>query len=126
MSEQKFKHISIGQDGSVWTVGKKDSTIYRLFGDAGFLGWIPDKEGKAEVLAAVDWGNVWCVNSAHEIWQLTNAESLDKGGTWTRIPTHSGQADAKTISVGRDGTVWYAQTDGTIIRQTRSGKGKKE
>jgi hypothetical protein len=122
MSEQKFKHISIGKDGSVWAAGKTDGTIFRLFGNAGFV-WVPDKQGKAEVIAAVDWGNAWCVNSAHEIWHLTNAGSLDKGGTWTRVPTHSGRADAKTISAGKDGSVWYAQTDGTLFRTARPGDG---
>lgn len=123
MAEQKFKHISVGKDGSVWAVGKTDSTIFRLYGDAGAVGWVPDKEGKAEVIAAVDWGNAWCVNKDHEIWHLTNAESLDKGGTWTKVPTHSGRADARTISVGNDGSVWYAQTDGTIFRTARPGDG---
>lgn len=116
MTEQNFKHISIGKDGSVWAVGKADGTIFRLYGDAGIVGWAPDKVGKAEVIAAVDWGNAWCVNKDHEIWHLTDAESLDKGGTWTKAPTHSGRADAKTISVGRDGSVWYAQIDGPIFR----------
>lgn len=123
MSEQKFKHISVGKDGSVWAVGKTDGTIFRLFGDAGAVGWVPDKVGKAEVIAAVDLGNAWCVNKDHEIWQLMNAESLDKGGIWTRVATHSGRADAQTISAGNDGSVWYAQTDGTIFRTTRHGDG---
>jgi len=122
MTEQKFKHISVGKDGSVWTVGKADGTIFRLFGDAGAVGWAPDKVGKAEIIAAVDWGNAWCVNKNHEIWHLTNAESLD-GGTWTKVATHSGRADAKTISVGNDGSVWYAQQDGTIFHQPRPGDG---
>lgn len=123
MSEQKFKHISVGKDGSVWAAGKTDGTVFRLFGDAGFVGWVPDKVGRAEVIAAVDWGNAWCVNSAHEIWRLTNAENLDKGGNWTKVPTHSGRADAKTISAGNDGSVWYAQTDGTIFRTALPGEG---
>ncbi len=123
MSEQKFKHISVGKDGSVWAVGKADGTIFRLYGDAGAVGWVPDKKGKAEVIAAVDWGNAWCVNKAYEIWHLTNAESLDKDGTWTKVPTHSGRADAKTISVGNDGSVWYAQMDGTLFHSARPGNG---
>lgn len=123
MTEQKFKHISVGKDGSVWAVGKADGTIHRLYGDAGAVGWVPDKSGKAEVIAAVDWANAWCVNKAHEIWHLTNAESLDKGGTWTKVATHSGRADAQTISVGNDGSVWYAQTDGTLFRTARPGDG---
>ncbi|MFZ0547726.1 MAG: tectonin domain-containing protein [Candidatus Promineifilaceae bacterium] len=121
--ERKFKHISVGKDGSVWTVGKTDGTVYRLFGDAGAVGFVPDKVGKAEVIAAVDWGNAWCINKDHEIWHLTNAESLDKGGTWTMVSTHSGRADAKTISVGNDGSVWYAQTDGTLFHSAQPGNG---
>jgi hypothetical protein len=123
MAEQKFKHISVGKDGSVWAAGKADGTIYRLYGDAGAVGWVPDKKGKAEVIAAVDWGNAWCVNKDNEIWRLKNAESLDKGGAWTKVSTHSGRADAKTISVGNDGSVWYAQTDGAIFRTARPGDG---
>jgi hypothetical protein len=121
MAEQKFKHISIGKDGSVWVVGKTDSTIFRLYGDAGMVGWVPDKTGKAEVIAAVDWRNVWCVNKAHEIWRLTFDDSLDNGGTWEKVDTYSGRADARTISVGHDGSVWYAQTDGTLFHSARPG-----
>jgi streptogramin lyase len=117
MTEQKFKHISVGKDGSVWAVGKADGTIYRLYGDAGILGWVPDKIGKAEIVAAVAWGNAWCVNKEHEIWYLADAESLDKGGKWTKVPTHSGEADAKTIAVDSLGSPWYVQMDGKIFRQ---------
>ena len=49
MAEQEFKHISVGKDGSVWAVVKTDGTIFRLYGDAGIVGWVPDKVGKAEV-----------------------------------------------------------------------------
>jgi hypothetical protein len=117
MSEIKFKYISTGAGGnSVWAVGKTDGTIYRLFGDAGLVGWIPDKSGKAEVVAAVHFGEAWCVNQAHEIWHVENAQNLDSGDTWTRVPTQSGKADARTISIGGDGTVWYADTnDGTLF-----------
>lgn len=108
MSEQTFKHISVGKDGSVWAAGKSDGTVFRLYGDAGAVGWVRDKVGKAEVIAAVDWGNAWCVNRAGEIWRLTGAERLDKDGTWTQVASHSGRTDAKTISVGNDGSVWYA------------------
>jgi hypothetical protein len=87
---------------------------------------VPDKAGKAEVIAAVDWGNAWCVNHKHEIWHLKDAESLDKGGTWTQVPTSSGQADAQTISVGGDGSIWYAQIDGTIFHSAAPGNGKQK
>lgn len=123
MEAQKLKHISIGKDGSVWAVRQTDDNIMRLYGDAGFVGWVPDRVGKAAVITAVDWGQAWCINKDHEIWHLTDAESLDHGGTWTNVPSYSGQADAQTISVGNDGTVWYAQTDGTIIRQAQPSDG---
>lgn len=116
MVEKKFKQLSVAKDGTVWAVGKTDGTIFHLGGEAGAVGWTADKIGKAEILAAVDQANAWCVNKDHEIWHLTQAERLDKGGTWTKVATHSGQADAKTISVGNDGSVWYVQTDGTIFR----------
>ena len=54
MAEQKFKHISVGKDGSIWAAGAPDGTIFRLFGDAGFVGWAPDKVGKGEIIAAVE------------------------------------------------------------------------
>ena len=57
MSKTIFKHLSVGKDGTVWTVGKTDGTIFRLYGDAGIVGWVADKVGKAEIIAAVDWGN---------------------------------------------------------------------
>lgn len=123
MAERRFKHISVGKDGSVWAVDRTDGTICRLYGDAGFLGWVPDKVGKADIVAAVDWGNAWCINKAHQIWQVTNAEDVDAGGTWTQIPTHSSQADARSISVGADNSVWYAQTDGVLFRTARPGDG---
>jgi hypothetical protein len=84
---------------------------------------VPDKEGKADVVAAVDWGNAWCVNKDHQIWQVTHADIVDEGGTWAQVPTHSRQADARSISVGNDGSVWYAQTDGTLFRTARPGDG---
>lgn len=114
MTDPKFKHISLGQNHIPWATDKTDGTIYRLHGDASVpLGWVTDKVGKAEVIAAVNWGSAWCVNKNHEIWYLENVES----GTWIQVPTYSGRADARTISVGGDGSVWYAGTDGTIYRR---------
>jgi hypothetical protein len=123
MTEEKFKHVAMGSN-SVWAVGEADGTVFRLFGDAGMLGWVPDKAGKAEVIAPVDWGNAWCVNKKHEIWHLTDAENLSEGGTWTKVPTYSGKKDAMTIAVGQDGSVWYAQTDGKIFHQSQPSNGK--
>jgi hypothetical protein len=80
MTEQKFKHISVGKDGSVWAVGKTDTTIFRLYGDAGIVGWAPNKTGKAEVTAAIDLGNANCVNKDHEIW-------FGQNGTWSQLAT---------------------------------------
>ncbi len=117
MSGLKLKYISVGKAGGIWAAGETDGTIFRLYGDAGYVGWSPDKDGKADVVAAVDWGEAWCVNKDHEIWHVENALSMD-GGKWTKIPTNSGGADARTISVGvADGTVWYAQTDGKLFRR---------
>lgn len=123
MTDIKFKDISIGQDGSVWAVGRADDGIYRLFGDAGYVGWVPDKEGKAERITAVDWGSAWCVNEANEIWHLTDAESSHNEGTWKMVPTQSGKRDAETISAGNDGSVWYTQKKGTIFRRPEPGDG---
>ena len=123
MTERRFKHISVGKDGRVWAADKTDGTICRLYGDAGFLRWVPNKVGKANIVAAVDWGNAWCVNKDHQIWQVTNADDVDADGTWTQVPTHSGQADAQSISVGTDGSVWYGSTDGALFRHTQPGDG---
>jgi streptogramin lyase len=117
VTEQKFKHMSVGKDGSVWGAGKKDGTIHRLYGDGGGGNWIADQDGKAELIAAVDRANAWCVNSAHEIWHMTNVQPSATGSTWTKMPTHSGQSDAKTIAVDSNGSPWYAQMDGKIFRQ---------
>lgn len=117
LTDPKFKDISVGKDGSLWAIGAADDTIYRLYGDAGYLGWSPNEVGKAERIAAVDWGNAWCINAAGEIWQVTDADAGGTSGTWTQIPTHSGRADAKTIAVGGDGSAWYTQADGTTFRR---------
>ena len=121
MAEQKFKHVSVGKDGSVWAVVQNDGTIFRLYGDASIVGWVPEKVGKVEVIAAFDSGNAWCVNKRQEIWHVTNGANPDKGGTWTQFPTHSGRPDASTISVGNDGSVWYVQTDGALFHTASFG-----
>jgi hypothetical protein len=54
---------------------------------------------------------------------MRSEAAVNKGGTWTKVPTHSGRADARTISVGNDGSVWYAQTDGTLFRTAQPGDG---
>lgn len=114
----KFNDISVGQDGSIWAVGALDGTIYRLYGDAGYMGWVPDKIGKAAVIAAVDWGNAWLINQAGEIWQVADAYSIDSGGTWTQVPDYGDASDAKTIAVGVDGSVWYARaTNGNLFHR---------
>ena len=55
MAERKFKYISVGRDGTVWALDKTDGTVCRLMWRLGGIHWIPDKAGKAEVIAAVDW-----------------------------------------------------------------------
>jgi hypothetical protein len=117
MNHPKMRHISVGKDGTVWAVGKEDGTIYRLYGDAGYIGWVANSVGKADVIAAVDWGSAWCVNRENEIWQVENANTVSDAGTWTRIATHSGESDARSISVGKDGSVWYVQRDGTLFQR---------
>ncbi len=122
MAEPKMKDISLGKGGGgIWAIGAADGTVYRLFGDAGVVGWLPDKDGKADTVAAVDWAGCWCINKSHEIWQLVDSYNIDKGGQWNRIPTHSGTANAATISVGADGSVWYAATDGTLFVRENNG-----
>ena len=117
MAHIEMNDVAIGNDGSAWALGREDGTIYRLYGDAGAVGWIANPIGKAISLAPVSWSDAWCVNAENEIWCLTNWSMLDGSGNWEKIATHSGELDAATVSVGRDGTVWYAQTDGTLFRR---------
>lgn len=114
----RMKHISIARDGALWGIGKLDDSVLTLYGDAAYLGWITDRTGKAEVVAAESFFEAWCVNKAHEIWHATDAHA-QTGTTWTKVATASGLADARTISVGAvDGTVWYADTkDGALYRR---------
>lgn len=117
-----LKHIAIAKDGSLWGIGKLDDSVLTLYGDAGYMGWITDRTGKAEVVAPVSFAEAWCVNKTHEIWHATDAHT-QTGTQWTQVATASGQADARTISVGAvDGAVWYADTkDGALYR--REGQG---
>jgi hypothetical protein len=99
--------ISVGAaDGTVWYADNNDGTLFRREGNR----WIPDKDGKADVVAAVSKDQVWCVNKDHQIWRLEN-------GKWTQVPTHSGKADASTLSVGADGTVWYGNAEERLFRR---------
>jgi len=119
-----LRHISVGKDGAVWGAGKTDGALFYRKGGLGDA-WIPNKDGTADVVAVVSENHVWCVNKDHQLWHLEN-------GKWNPVPTHSGKADAKTISVGGvDGTVWYAQTDDKLFRREggawhvdSTGKGK--
>ena len=123
MAEPKFKHISLGQDHSLWAAGKADGTVYRLYGDAGVLGWVPDKIGKADILAAVDFGSTWCVNHKHEIWFLNEAYNLSEGGTWVQIPTYSGKNDANLVVTAKGDITWYVDKHGATFRAPRPGEG---
>lgn len=120
-----LKQIAIARDGSLWGIGKLDDSVLTLYGDAGVVGWITDRTGKAEVVAAESFTEAWCVNKAHEIWHATEAH-MQAGTKWTKIATASGQPDAHTISVGAvDGTVWYADTkDGSLFRREAQGWAK--
>ena len=118
MTTARFKHISVGNDGRVWATGAADDTIYRLYDDAGYLGWSPNKVGKAEIIAAVNWGNAWCINQAGEIWQLADADMVGTSGTWTHVQDYGNASDARAISVGSDGSVWYARgSDGNLFHR---------
>ena len=118
MTEKKFKHIAAGKEYGIWAAEATDGTIQTIYGDAGFVGWVEDQQGKADVVAASDWNNMWCVNKDGEIWHFKDGDILWSAGTWTRIATASGRNDAKTISVGhQDGSVWYVQKDGRIFRR---------
>ena len=105
----QLRHIAVGKDGAVWGAGKTDGALFYRKGGLGDA-WIPDKEGKADVVAVVSKNHVWCVNKDHQIWHLEN-------GKWNPVPTHSGKADARTISVGADGTVWYGNTEERLFRR---------
>lgn len=106
-----LKHIAVGKDGSVWGAGKTDGTLFYRRAGLGDT-WMPTRNGKADVVAVVSENHIWCVNKNHQIWHLEN-------GKWRPVPTQTGKADAKTISVGAaDGSVWYADNnDGTLFRR---------
>lgn len=117
MSLWKLKHISVGANGGIWGAGAVDGTVLRLYSATGLAGWNAIRIGRAEVVAAIDGGEAWCVTKDHEIWHAVDAQ-LSNGGRWYRVSTESGVADAQTISVGVvDGSVWYAQTDGRLFRR---------
>jgi hypothetical protein len=121
MSEIKMKHLAVGISGGLWAAGATDGTIYQLYGDAGLLGWVPDKDGKADVIAVADGGEIWCVNKEHQIWHGVPTENASEGLHWNQVATHSRQADARTISVGtEDGTVWYADNTGALFHRESS------
>ena len=117
-----MKHIAIARDGSLWGIGKLDDSVLTLYGDAGYMGWITDRTGKAETVAPESFFEAWCINQAHEIWHATDAHT-QTGTQWTKVATASGLADARTISVGvKDGTVWYADMkDGALYRRENQG-----
>lgn len=117
MSLWTLKHLSVGANGGVWGAGALDGTVLRLYGATGSTGWNAIRVGRADVVAAIDAGEAWCVTGDHEIWHAVDAH-LPKGGRWHRVSTASGLADAQTISVGVvDGSVWYARTDGRLFRR---------
>ena len=121
MAVSNHKNISVGKAGGVWAAGATDGAVHRLYQEAFWPAvWLPVKDGKADIIAAVDFGEAWCVNAAHEIWHIVG-EGGGEGGQWTKVQTQSGHSDAKTISVGADGTVWYAQTDDKLFRREGSG-----
>lgn len=105
----QLRHISVGKDGAVWGAGKTDGALFYRKGGLGDA-WISDKDGKAYVVSVVSENHIWCVNKDHQIWHLEN-------GKWTQVPTHSGKADARTLSAGADGTVWYTNIEDRLFRR---------
>ncbi|MEM7116900.1 MAG: tectonin domain-containing protein [Chloroflexota bacterium] len=116
MAEKKFRYVAVGKPSGVWAAEKADGALRFIGGDGGGINWFHDAIGKADAIALSDSDNVWCVNEAGQIWYRTPGE-LPYSGVWAQIATASGQDDAKTISVGNDGTVWYAQKDGRLFRR---------
>jgi hypothetical protein len=72
--------------------------------------WLgPFDNAKADVIAIHNQDDVWRIYRG-EIWRYDTHK-------WTKVPTHSGRADAKTISASADGSCWYAQRDGILFRR---------
>lgn len=110
MTHPKMQSISVGQDGAVWATDRNDGTIYRLYGDAGHIGWVPNTVGKARTISAKSWSEAWCVNEAGEIWRVSDANALDDDGNWQQVPTARPTADggeAHSIEATASGTVYY-------------------
>ncbi len=109
-----FKNISVGKDGTVWGATKTDGALFYRKDDSG-QAWIPNKGGKAEVVAAVSETEIWCVNKAHQIWHFDSNK-------WSQVATQTGKPDARTISVGTsDGSVWYSDSQaGKLFRREGS------
>ena len=103
-----LKHISVGKDGTVWGAGKTDGTLFHRQGGLGYA-WMPNKAGKADVVAVGGKDNVWCVNKDGDVFEWDG-----QGSKWRK---DSGASGAKTISAGADGTVWYGKTDGALFRR---------
>ena len=105
--------IAVGADGASW-YAQTDGTMFRAPqpGDGVGLGfWLgPFANAKADVIAIHNQDDVWRIDKKGEIWRYDNH-------TWTKVPTHSGRGDAKTISAAADGSCWYAQTDGKLFRR---------
>ena len=104
--------IAVGADGASW-YAQTDGTMFRAPqpGDGVDLGyWLgPFGNAKADVIAIHNQDDVWRIYKG-EIWRYDTHK-------WTKVPTHSGRADAKTISASADGSCWYAQTDGKLFRR---------
>ena len=101
--------ISVGSDGAMWAVKKKDGSILRRDGHS----W--DKvEGTAIKIAVGSAKDVWGLQSNGSIWQWN-----DKDNSWNPIKTDA----AKDISVGSDGTIWTVKkSDGSIWQKNRLQK----
>ncbi|MBT3342109.1 MAG: hypothetical protein HN404_03835 [Gemmatimonadetes bacterium] len=105
--------ISVGSDGTVWTVGRQPyGAVWRDTGDG--RGWqemgLPD-DGAVQVDGGPD-GTAYVVKQDHTIWHFD-------GSTWFQI-----DGLASDISVGSDGTVWTVGTRprGAVYRGSGNGR----
>ena len=82
------------------------------------MDWLQDARTvgmKAAVMAMYSQDDVWCINKKGEIWQWQSSS------TWKQIPTHSGRADARSIAIGDDYSVWYADSSGKMYFWVNDG-----
>lgn len=134
----RFQHVSVGADGTVWSVNSAGQ-VYRLSGGSweqmpGSLkqvavgrashvwgvnawdeiyrwnGWGWDRiGGSLKQIAVASDGTVWGVNLADQIYRLN-------GGGWERVPGY-----LKQVSVGSASQVWGTNSADEIWSRTGGG-----